>query len=186
MKYSITLSREAEDESEETLVSRYISADEVIDLMIKINELDDIYEDEEENVQDELAEETTVDDTPEPPRPSRTGRGTTYNKDELIADIKAGKLSTAEIAGKHQVTTATVYQAKHKLNKASEIVEDAPGETEYARKQRERAENPGPEVNVEGEIRLAAIQGFSLSEISDMYPTVPLEEISKIKASAKY
>lgn len=186
--YAITIIRFGEDDEQEVLLDKWVTADETIDLLVQLQSASDSPLDSEEEaaeVEEDVEEVIEEEEPTQPAQPAKKSRAVNYDREAMVADVKAGVLTTAQISEKYGINLNVIYQVRNKLKKQSELVDDTPGETEYARKQRERAANPNPEVNVEAEIRLAAIQGFSLSEISDMYPTVPLETISRIKADAR-
>lgn len=189
MQYSIQILRHSNDDTD-TIADTYISADQAIDALLYVQGLAPV-EVEEEVVEDELDVEsepapafTFAPAVPTAPRQAKKrGSRAEYDKEALTTEIVAGKVSNADLVEKYGVTLSTIYQIKHKLKHADPVAvaDDAPPETAYAAKQRLRAENPEPDTNIPGEIRLAFTQGFSLSEVSDMYPMVPLEEITRIK-----
>lgn len=185
-QYSVMISRFNEDNEQELLADQYITADQAIDLMLQVQALAPVEDEEGEEAVTETDEEE-VEDEPgeEEVKPRAMGRKASYDKAALIADMKANVLSTAELAAKYDVTTATIYQVRNKLKKDAGAEADEPGETEYAKRQRERAAAPAPDVNIEGEIKLLFMQGFSLSEVGDMHPAVPLEKLAKLKSDAR-
>lgn len=179
-----------DEEEQVSIVDQYVTADQVIDVLVLAQSFEvvniDAGEVEQESEEDEAEDEEPEEEEPTPkPNPLTTGRRASYDKAALIADVKANVLSTAELAAKYDVTSATIYQVRNKLKKDAGAEAEEPGETEYAKRQRERAALPTPDVNIEGEIKLLFIQGFSLSEVSDMYPAVPLERLSKLKSDAR-
>lgn len=186
-QYAVTISRFNEEDEQEELVDRYITADQAIDLMLQVQALEDEVIEVEEEPENETNEEEEVEleELNPKPNPLSTGRRASYDKAALIADVKANVLNTAELAEKYRVGTGIIYQVRNKLKKDAVPEAEEPGETEYARKQRERSMTPAPDINLDGEIKLLFIQGFSLSEVGDMYPTVPLDRLSKLKSDAR-
>lgn len=180
-----------DDESNKTeLIDQYITADQAIEALLFVQGLEPIEEetgdDAEEEADVQVDDEPEVPEVPAPKPDAPKGRRASYDKAELEADVRANLLSTKEIADKHNVPTATVYQVRSALKHADPVAvsDDAPATTAYAIRQKERAAIPEPDTNIEGEIKLAAMQGFSVSEIADMYPTVPLGRIAALKAEA--
>ena len=183
-----------EDDTQTTIVDQWITADQAIDALIFAQSLDRIAEIEEvDGAEDEDDEAAEDDEEPQPDQKASVarevqgrGRRAEYDKDALTDAIRNGVRSTQELAEEFGVTSATIYQIRNKLKHAdaTAVADETPATTAYAIRQKERAEVPASDTNIEGEIKLAAMQGFSVSEIGDMYPMVPLETIAKLKAEA--
>lgn len=195
IQYSVTLYRH-DDEASIEIVDRYITADETIALMLHINEhiVGPEEESEEETVEEEQEEEPEVAEEEEPtasPKkakaPKKAGKALSYDKDAIVADLKAGK-AVADIAEEHKVTKQTVYNVKHRFlsededsePEAIKLPEGFGGETAYAKRQRERAQQEPEEKDIDQEIRMMVAQGLSVSELEMMFPSVELTKINSI------
>lgn len=185
MKYSITIYRYNDGDTEE-IIDTYITADQAIDALLYVQglapEVSEIEIIENRKEDEMIVEYEEPASTPRKAAGKRASR-TDYDKEALTVEVKAGKVTNAELSEKYGVSLATIYQIKHKLKHADPlaVADEAPPATAYAVRQKERAAVPGPDTNIPGEIKMAFLQGFSLSEVSDMYPMIPLEEITRIK-----
>lgn len=192
VQYTVTVERTVDRVSNE-LVARNVTADQAIDLLLHIQSNvsgggDDLAVEEE---QEEVTEEVEEEEPTAPPKkaeaPKKASKALSYDKDAIIADLKAG-ISTAEIATKHKVTKQTVYNVKHRFlsededsePEAVKLPEGFGGETAYAKRQRERAQQKPEETNIEQEIRMMVVEGLSVSELEMMFPKVELTKIDSI------
>lgn len=189
-QYSIQVTRWGDDEEATILVDQYITADQAIDAMVFAQGLEVIEEeDEEPEVEEEVVEvEEVIDvkDKPEQPvRQSKRGKRGTYDRAALEGDIIAGELTNKQLMEKYDISAPTVSRVKAMLRPDQKLPTDGnPGETAYMAKRREREAVPAPETNVEAEIKLAFVQGFTLAEVSPMFPLVEMSRLVELKAEA--
>ena len=195
VQYTVTVERTVNRVSNE-LVARNVTADQAIDLLLHIqaNTTEAVVQDAEEETVEEAQEEpeqVPKDEPTSPPKkvnaPKKAGKPLNYDKDAIVADLKSG-MSTAEIAAKHKVTKQTVYNIKHRFlsededsePEAVKLPEGFGGETSYAKRQRERAQQKPEETDIEQEIRMMVVEGLSISELELMFPKVELTKITSI------
>lgn len=116
-KYSVTIMRHREDEDPEELTDRWITADQAIDLMMQVNEMDDSSEEEES----EPEEEEEVDDEPEEPKPKRGGGSYgSWDKERAKVLIQQGA-KAGDIADEVGTSIGNIYQLKSDMKKAGEL-----------------------------------------------------------------
>lgn len=121
----------------------------------------------------------------------RKGREPSYDREAMIADIKANVLTVAQIADKYGVIKQTVYNVRSRFVPPSEIAEDLapeptgplqapidPPPTPYM-ESRERLQSEEPEP-IEKKIELMVAEGLSMSELEMMFPSVPITTIREI------
>lgn len=119
--YNLTLTRTDQEGEQLILLDKDITADEAIEMMLA-------NQGKEEEV-DEFKDYTLVHHEPETknkPAPGKKGKVVDYDKEAVKADIKAGKLSTKDIAYTHGITDGMVYQIKSQMKKAGELDGDKP------------------------------------------------------------
>lgn len=183
MQYSIQVTRWSEDDESTILVDQYITADQAIDAIVFVQNLAPEEDTEDDEVVEEV-EEIAVEPKVSAPKSERR-KYAKYDRDALEADISSGKFGSKELMERHGISAPTLSRVKAMLRPAEDIPAGAGAvETAYVMKRKERDTIPTPETNVEGEIKLAFIQGFSIAEVSAMYPMVPMTELVKLKGQA--
>lgn len=174
MEYTITIMRWNDNDEREELVDQYITADQAIDAMLFVQGFAPI--EEEEEIAEE--EDTTV-------------TVTASNVTEVLGKAKAA-VSTPKSSAKSKGARTCSHCGKQGHNRktcpgdADETPVPSTGQpaTAYMAKRAEKEAEPSPEVNVEAEIKLAFVQGFTLAEVAPMFPTVEMARLVELKAEA--
>jgi hypothetical protein len=124
----------------------------------------------------------------------RSGRQIGYDRDAVIADLKANVLTVAQIADKHGITKSNVYQIKSKYVREEEI---APDIEPYPYGPKQEPEDPPPTAYQEARERLdetkstadtdlvkkieeLVAMGCSMSELEMAFPSVPLAKLQGV------
>lgn len=134
MRYYLTINRFNTDDSEmpETIVSRQVDADYVVDLLLAIP---NAVEEEPEELDEEPETDITssgpfdfklpetfgqmADETPEPTKPARKA---SYDREAIEQDILAGD-KTKDIAARHGISQPTVSKIKRELKASGEVID---------------------------------------------------------------
>lgn len=185
--YNITLVRLEDGNEVAELESRDITADQAIDLLIHLRELDTL---SSETAPEESEQEEEVEEEPEPvpdpndePAAEKTGgkRPTyDYDLDAVLTDLRDG-IKPKAVAEKHDIPVQTVYNIKHRFKdeiepESYEASDEAPV-TEYAEKKRGFFLKSKTEPSEEERMSAMAKEGCSVAELQMMFPSMPLETI---------
>lgn len=123
-KYSVVIYRHTDDEGTmEEVMDRWISADQVIDLLQTVEE-DGVAGEEEESEEEEEEEESEPEIEEETPKPAR-GKQKDWDMEKAKELINEGK-KPAAIAAEVEASIGSIYQLKSQMKKDGELGEPAP------------------------------------------------------------
>lgn len=175
--YTISVSKWNENDEQIELVDRYLTAEQVIDLMVFCN--NEIPEAIEEEADEEVEEEVEQEVEPERPEPKQKkgGRRASYDKEAVLQDIKDG-ISPKEISETHGVSIGTVYQLKSK-NKLETSKTNSRGLPTVTARKEDEASVFNPETR--DKIKDLREQSLTTSEIATKLNLDP-EDVAKVMA----